>query len=57
MTQKNNFVWFIVQKKTLHSVFTFSKDGGKLIFSIIGDDFLPAHLETIGKAKYSPDLK
>jgi hypothetical protein len=29
------------------SVFTFSKGGGKLIFSISGDDPLPAHLELI----------
>jgi hypothetical protein len=46
MTWRNNFAWFIVEK-TMCSVFTFSKGGGKLIFSISGDDPLPAHLETI----------
>jgi hypothetical protein len=46
MTWPNNFACFIVEK-TICSVFTFSKGGGKLIFSISGDDPLPAHLETI----------
>jgi hypothetical protein len=46
MTWRNKFACLIVEK-TMCSVFIFSKGDDKLIFSISGDDPLPAYLETI----------